>query len=649
MSAGPSGDPRSPVRTRVPAPSGGPALTAFVLGLPAALALVATTQALAHRARFHPALGEPLAELPADLTWAAWAGAAALVLGALASLRGRARWGWAPFGVLTGLAAPLALLAAGPVYPVDAGARWAWRAVQAGGPDGDLVVLVAGLCFFGGLVAAGAIAGNAKVNASGTHGTASWGDGGPLRSPTGLLLGRHRGTELRYSGPGHLLTVAPTRAGKGVGAVVPALLETRDSVLVTDPKGENFAVTAAYRRDVLGQRVVALDPFDLADRLGLPADLRRAALGVYNPLDLVDAASPDAVDDAAMIADMLVVPDPGSPASFWDDEARALLAGLALHVASVAPDRSSRTLLTVRALLTLSPTKFKELMGQMGASPLPAVQRAANRLQQKEDRERSGVVSSAQRHTHFLDSARMEHVLGGSASGSASGSAHAGPALTLADLGRGPLTLYLVLPPDRLDTFSRWLRLVIACAVAELARTPPVGGRRVLLLLDEFANLGPMAPVKRAVSLMAGYGIRVWTFLQDLTQLKGLYPRDWETFVANADVVQAFSVTDQTTAEYLSKMTGRTTVFGQSQSAGKSRGKHSSRSAGSSASEQGRDLATPDELRRLGPDEQLLLARGEDPVIAAKVRYYADRRLKRRAARVPAALARSAGSAPRGP
>ena len=97
-------------------------------------------------------------------------------------------------------------------------------------------------------------------------------------------------------------------------------------------------------------------------------------------------------------------------------------------------------------------------------------------------------------------------------------------------------------------------------------------------------------------------------------------------------------MTDQTTAEYLSKMAGRTTVFGQSQSAGRSRGKSTSRSAGSSASEQARDLVTPDELRRLDADTELLLARGEDPVLAAKVRYYADRELGPRAAPRPAAL-----------
>ena len=87
-----------------------------------------------------------------------------------------------------------------------------------------------------------------------------------------------------------------------------------------------------------------------------------------------------------------------------------------------------------------------------------------------------------------------------------------------------------------------------------------------------------MAPVRRAVSLMAGYGVQMWTFLQDLGQLRRLYPKDWESFVANADVVQAFGVTDQFTAEYLSKMAGTATVFDRSTGSGRSRGKQTSRS-----------------------------------------------------------------------
>ena len=80
------------------------------------------------------------------------------------------------------------------------------------------------------------------------------------------------------------------------------------------------------------------------------------------------------------------------------------------------------------------------------------------------------------------------------------------------------VSLYLVLPAHHLDTYVRWLRLVVACALHELARSPgkpTVNGRphRVLFLLDEFAHLGRMNPVLRAFGLMAGFGVQVWAFL----------------------------------------------------------------------------------------------------------------------------------------
>ena len=72
---------------------------------------------------------------------------------------------------------------------------------------------------------------------SGTHGTARWGDGrGLLRVDTGRLVGRLGGRLLRYAGDGHLLTIGPTRSGKGVSAVIPNLLTHRGSVVVTDLK-----------------------------------------------------------------------------------------------------------------------------------------------------------------------------------------------------------------------------------------------------------------------------------------------------------------------------------------------------------------------------------------------------------------------------
>ncbi|WP_354132466.1 AAA family ATPase [Bradyrhizobium sp. RT4b] len=47
-----------------------------------------------------------------------------------------------------------------------------------------------------------------------------------------------------------------------------------------------------------------------------------------------------------------------------------------------------------------------------------------------------------------------------------------------------------------------------------------------------------------------------WPIVQNLSQLKELYPANWETFFANAGAVQAFGVNDRTTGEYISGRLG---------------------------------------------------------------------------------------------
>ena len=293
---------------------------------------------------------------------------------------------------------------------------------------------------------------------------------------------------------------------------------------------------------------------------------------------------------------MLVVPPGGRGGEnqFWAEEARALLSGLILYVAAKETDgfgrpTERRTLLRVRELLTLPREDFRDLLETMQRSTLAGglVARAAARLLQKEEKERSGVVSTAQSHTHFLDSPRMARVMGRST-------------FEMRALGGGNISLYLVLPAHHLDTYSRWLRLTIACALQEMVRSRP--GGRVLFLLDEFAQLGRMEPVVRAVSLLAGYGARLWLFLQDLSQLKGTYPDRWQTFLANCDVLQAFGTNDHETARLLSELTGEATIYVETEgeSASRSRGRHASRSEGRSQSyaEKARRLLLP---RRSAP------------------------------------------------
>jgi type IV secretory pathway TraG/TraD family ATPase VirD4 len=82
----------------------------------------------------------------------------------------------------------------------------------------------------------------------------------------------------------------------------------------------------------------------------------------------------------------------------------------------------------------------------------------------------------------------------------------------------------------------------------------------VLFLLDEFAALGRLKSIETAIGYMAGFGVQLWPFIQDVSQLRDLYPHRWESFMANAGVLQAFGVNDTNTAEIISRSLGTTTV-----------------------------------------------------------------------------------------
>jgi type IV secretion system protein VirD4 len=91
----------------------------------------------------------------------------------------------------------------------------------------------------------------------------------------------------------------------------------------------------------------------------------------------------------------------------------------------------------------------------------------------------------------------------------------------------------------------------------------PATGVQVLVALDEFAAaIGKLNIIQTAAGLVAGdpYNVKLWTIVQDFNQLKDLYGNRWETFLANAGIVQAFAINDWTTAEYLSRRLGNTPV-----------------------------------------------------------------------------------------
>lgn len=441
-----------------------------------------------------------------------------------------------------------------------------------------------------------------KVADDVTHGSASWGSVAVASQfghfkPAGFVLGRLNGSPFRYEG--HVLTCAPTGAGKGVGAVIPNLLGYPGSALVLDIKGENFAVTARHRRE-MGQGVYVIDPFGVTGAIG----------NACNWLDRLDPDSPDCVGESAALADCLVIPSANHEDSHFDETAKGLLQGLMLHVAGLE-DPARRTLGEVRAILT--GPGFVELLQQIAedqgyAFGLPA--RAAQTLLDTGDRERGSILSTARRSTAFLDDPRVAACLSRSD-------------FNLGDLKTEAVTVYIVVPPAKLAANSRLMRGFIGSALAALTKDTRTPAHKVGFFLDEFAQLGRMTMIEDALSLVRGYGVAFWIFVQDISQLKGVYKK-WQTFTANTAKV-FFGTADVDTAKYISESLGKLTISYNTKGSSTGYSGHGF-NAGSSGNEHmtGRDLLTPDEVIRLGPSRPIAIIGGEPPYLLNRLNYLED-------------------------
>jgi type IV secretion system protein VirD4 len=353
-----------------------------------------------------------------------------------------------------------------------------------------------------------------------------------------VLLGHWDGRLLGRDDDRHVVTVAGSRAGKSSTVLIPNLLRYPGSVIVLDPKGE-LARATAKRRQEMGQSVFVLDPFGES---GFPS-------ASHNPLDELKTAKPEHVAaDAFQLADALIISNERDP--HWTDAAKNLIRGIALHLLATDPGKANieglRDLLnanlkTLDALFTamVESEAFDGITRNIGSAFLAKLSGSPRELQ--------SILSTAQEQTTPLDDVRRI-------------TAHSD--FRLADLKTGKMSLYLVLPGMRMGTHFRWLRLVVQQALAAMEQTPTTrGALPVWFVLEEFATLGYMRSLETAAGFMAGFGVKLWSVLQDLAQLKTHYPKSWETFLGNAGVIQAFGNVDLETTDYLSKRLGQTIVI----------------------------------------------------------------------------------------
>ena len=304
-------------------------------------------------------------------------------------------------------------------------------------------------------------------------------------------------------GDGHLITFAPTGAGKGVSCIIPALLSWDGPAIVIDPKGEAYAVTASRRR-VVGVQVAPLG--DEVERI------ERRFVG------------------RSVVAGLITQGRYFTKDPFWDERAETLIISLILHVLSHPPQ--VRTLAEVRYLLECSHREQQLTAEDMLRSKSTEVKLGANILLGTADhRLRHSILSTASSHMSFVRAGPAQKATSQST-------------LDLEDIRLGnKLTIYLMVPPDKLLSHGKLLRLWLGTLMTVLARRRRRPSRPTLLLIDEAAQLGPMTELRSAVTLMRGYGMPL---PEDLVQ----FERDLEAeFLAESENHQRRARLDKLIAE----------------------------------------------------------------------------------------------------
>lgn len=497
-----------------------------------------------------------------------------------------------------------------------------------------------------------------QAESEGLHGSAHWASPaevertGLIGKADGVYVGAWKDAKanrlhyLRHDGPEHIIAFAPTRSGKGVGLVLPTLLSWLESTVIYDIKGENWALTSGWRQREAGNDVVKFEPSALD-----------GSSARFNPLDEVRLGTDREVADVQNIMTMIVDPDGKGLVDHWQKSSQALLVGLALHVLYA---EKNKTLNGIVAFLS-DPTRSvqqsmqwmldtdHDLVGAGWPTPdgattycHPVVAQAARDMLNKSPEEQSGVMSSA---ISYLTLYRDPVVARNTAVSD----------FKVRDLMNRdrPVSLYLVVPPSDKDRLKPLIRLIINQIVRGLTeRMEFKDGRsvagykhRLLLMLDEFPSLGKLDVFEESLAFIAGYGLKAYLIIQDISQLWTAYGKD-ESIFSNCHVRIAYAPNKVETAELLSKMTGTATIVRKSHSySGNLFGSQSNIST--STQETQRALLTADEVMRLPAaskdargnivesGDMLIFMAGHAPIYGKQILYFLDPTFSSRA-RAPA-------------
>ena len=450
------------------------------------------------------------------------------------------------------------------------------------------------------------------------HGDARFATAGDLSSAglfkkekTGIVVGKFGGRLVRLSGQQFAILAAPTRSGKGVGVVIPNLLDYQESMVVLDIKQENYDLTSGWRASQ-GQKVFLFNPF---------AEDRRTHR--WNPLTYVSADPAFRVSDLMAIAAMLY-PDGSDDQKFWVSQARNAFMAFSLYlfenrddeIAIGFPAGAAPTLGAIYRLSSGDGTDLRKFLQQLAQRPFlsdKSRQAFANLLSQA-DETFASIMGTFKEPLN----AWINPVLDAATSADD---------FDLTALRKQRMTIYIGIQPNKLAESRLIINLffsqIINLNTRELPQANPELKHQVLLLMDEFTAIGRVDIIASAVSYMAGYNVRLLPIIQSMAQLDATYGRDVSrTIITNHALQILYAPREQQDANDYSEMLGYTTIRKRN----KSHSNGPSNSVTTSHSEERRALMLPQELKAMGNDSEVFLYEGiPHPVKCDKIRYYKDR------------------------
>lgn len=401
---------------------------------------------------------------------------------------------------------------------------------------------------------------------------------------------------LRHDGPEHILTYAPTRSGKGVGLVVPTLLSWSHSCVITDLKGELWALTAGWRKQYANNKVLRFEP----------AAVDGSAK--WNPLEEIRLGTPFEVSDTQNLVSLIVDPDGKGLHSHWQKTAFSLLVGVILHVLYTTKDRNTAPTLSVIDKQLSNPNQpLEELLSQMiqyrheNEQTHDVIASAAVDMVDRPPEEAGSVLSTAKSYLALF----RDPIIADNTSQSD---------FFIQDLMQydQPVSLYIITQPRDKTRLRPLVRILVGTIVRMLAdkityhegRSVAHYKHRLLIMMDEFPSLGKLDVFQESLAFLAGYGIKCYLICQDINQLKSNetgYGHD-ESITSNCHIQNAYPPNRIETAEYLSRLTGQTTFVKEQITTSGHRSAMFMQHASRTYQEFQRPLLTPDEcLRMPGP------------------------------------------------